>query len=162
MGTRSLIGLLNQDGSVTHVYCHWDGYPSNNGKILTEHYTDFQKIQALLKLGDLSVLGEEIGVKHPFETYNLPDEEQKKYEGMCVAYGRDRGEKGVSARKSKSVEKYKEYFTESWAQYAYLFDDGCWYVYWDGSGLFDTSSQTGRPDDFVSVESVLKAEAVTV
>lgn len=160
MGTRSLIGILNKDGSVKHIYCHWDGYPSGAGKTLVEHYTSFEKIQALLKLGDLSVLGEEIGVKHPFETYNLPDEEQKKYEGMCFAYGRDRGEKGIAARKSKSIDDYKKYFTESWCEYAYLFDDGCWYVFWNGSGFFDLSPNE-RPDDFISVTSVLEKEKAT-
>jgi len=149
MGTRSLIGLLNADGSVTHIYCHWDGYPSNNGRILTEHYTDYQKIQELLKLGDLSSLGEEIGTKHSFD--NAPENE-------CNSYSRDRGEKDTKARKSKSIDAYKADFKENWAEYAYLFDDGRWYVFWDGSGFFDCSPKQ-RPDDFVTVESVLVAEA---
>lgn len=161
MSTRSLIGILNKDKSVTYIYCHWDGYPSNNGKILIEHYTSFDKIQELLKLGDLSVLGEEIGVEHPFETYNLPDEKQKKYEGMCFAYGRDRGEKGVSKKRARNIEEYKKQFTDSWAEYVYLFDDGTWYVFWNGSGFFDLSP-SNRPDDFISVASVLKAEEAKV
>jgi len=158
MSTRSMIGLLNSDGSVTHIYCHWDGYPSNNGKILTEHYTDYRKICELLKLGDLSSLGEEIGEKHPFDTYSLPDEEKAKYERWTTAYSRDRGEKGTKARKSKSIDAYKADFKENWAEYAYLFDDGQWYVFWDGSGFFDMSPKQ-RPDDFITVESALKAEA---
>lgn len=124
MGTRSLIGVLNPNQLVTYIYCHRDGYPSHNGQILIDHYTDFQKIQELLKLGDLSVLGEQIGTKHPFETHNLSDEEKAKYEGMCTAYGRDRGEKGTQASTAKTVQKYKDEFKENWAEYAYLFDDG--------------------------------------
>lgn len=157
MSTRSLIGVLNKDGSVTHIYCHWDGYPSNNGKLLTEHYTDYQKIQQLLKLGDLSSLGEEIGEKHPFDTYNLPDEEKAKFENWTTAYGRDRSEKDTQAHTSKSVDEFKGYFTESWCEYCYMFDDGTWYVFWNGSGFFDMSP-SDRPDDFITVASVLQAE----
>src|SRR5689334_13390131 len=88
MSTRSDIIRQNLDGSYDKIYCHWDGYPSNNGKILLEHYADPQKVGALIALGDLSVLGPELGEKHLFEE-NRP--------GQCKAYGRDRGETGVSA-----------------------------------------------------------------
>ena len=29
MATRSNIGILNTDGSVYYIYCHYDGYPDN-------------------------------------------------------------------------------------------------------------------------------------
>lgn len=160
MGTRSLIGLLNKDKSVTYIYCHWDGYPSNNGQLLVERYTDFQKIKQLLALGDISSLGAEVGEKHPFDTYSLTDEEKAKYENWTTAYGRDRGEKGIGRKRAKNIEDYKAKFTESWAEYAYLFDDGCWYIFWDGSGFFDLSPKQ-RPDDFISVASVLEKEKAT-
>jgi len=35
MATRSNIGIVNEDGSVTGIYCHWDGYPENN-KVTTK------------------------------------------------------------------------------------------------------------------------------
>lgn len=70
MGTRSNIGMVHEDGSVTMNYCHWDGYPSHNGKILLENYTTTEKVRKLLALGDLSILGEST------ET--------------CIAYHRDR------------------------------------------------------------------------
>ena len=87
MATRSHIGVKNVDGTIDFVYCHWDGYPENNGKILVNHYQDMDKVNALMKLGDLSSLGEEIGWKHDFD---------KWVNGQCNAYGRDRGEKNVS------------------------------------------------------------------
>ena len=40
MATRSVIGIVNLDKSITGIYCHYDGYPENNGKILLNHYTD--------------------------------------------------------------------------------------------------------------------------
>ncbi len=58
MGTRSRIGKLNDDGTVTSIYCHWDGYPSWTGRILLEHWNDHQRVDQLLSLGDLSGLGE--------------------------------------------------------------------------------------------------------
>jgi hypothetical protein len=56
MGTRSTIALEFADGSVSQVYCHWDGYLSNNGEILYMHYMDPFKVKELLELGDFSSL----------------------------------------------------------------------------------------------------------
>lgn len=58
MGTRSTIGVLNTDGSVSAVYCHWDGYPEHNGKILMENYTTEEKVRELIDLGSISSLSE--------------------------------------------------------------------------------------------------------
>ena len=56
MGTRSRIGIEMPDHSVVSVYCHWDGYPEHNGKILVEHYLDRDKIQELIDGGGISSL----------------------------------------------------------------------------------------------------------
>jgi hypothetical protein len=58
MGTRSTIGVLNTDGSVTAVYCHWDGYPEHNGKILMENYITEEKVRELIDFGSISSLSE--------------------------------------------------------------------------------------------------------
>ena len=60
MATRSKIAIENENGTVSSIYCHWDGYPDNNGKILKEYYTDRNKLQQLLELGDISVLKEDL------------------------------------------------------------------------------------------------------
>jgi hypothetical protein len=60
MGTRSTIALEFADGSVSQVYCHWDGYLSNNGAILRDDYADPFKVKALLELGDFSSLRETV------------------------------------------------------------------------------------------------------
>lgn len=88
MATRSLIGKLNPDNTVSYIYCHWDGYPEHNGVILQEHYNTPFKVDQLLALGDLSVLGEEIGEKQDFDNYST------RNNSWCLAYGRDRGESG--------------------------------------------------------------------
>ena len=56
MGTRSTIAIEFADNSVSQVYCHWDGYLSNNGKILAEYYMDPFKVRALVDLGGFSSL----------------------------------------------------------------------------------------------------------
>lgn len=59
MATRSTIAIENVDGTITSVYCHWDGYPSYNGDILLHHY-HYDKLAELISNGDMSSLHEEI------------------------------------------------------------------------------------------------------
>jgi hypothetical protein len=60
MGTRSTIALEYADGTVHQVYCHWDGYLSNNGEILRDHYMDPFKVRDLVALGGFSSLSETV------------------------------------------------------------------------------------------------------
>ena len=60
MSTRSRIGILNPDGSTRTIYCHSDGYPEYQLPILTKNYSTVEKVEALLKLGDISILGERL------------------------------------------------------------------------------------------------------
>jgi len=72
MSTRSYIGI--QDGeTITAIYCHFDGYPSAVGQELSDHYTDPEKVRALVALGDLSVLGAELGKQQDFDAPNGED-----------------------------------------------------------------------------------------
>ena len=114
------------------IYCHWDGYLSHNGRILEESYTDEAKIRELIALGDLSSLGEEIGVKHPFDTpYDYGSqaylEFKQKYGHMCNAYGRDRGE-DAPFKSFDGEAEFVDYYDGSGAEFYYLFDHGVWYV----------------------------------
>lgn len=43
MSTRSTIGIRHEDGSVTKIYCHWDGYIEWNGAILQKYYNTADK-----------------------------------------------------------------------------------------------------------------------
>ena len=132
MGTRSTIALEFADGSVGQVYCHWDGYLSNNGEILLASYTDPFKVRELIDLGDLSSLGAEIGVQHPFDNPgsfgNTAYQEYKaKYSNMCKFYGRDRSEEGCEARYFKDFADYAE--NHDCQEYEYILrTDGNWYV----------------------------------
>lgn len=132
MGTRSTIALEFADGTVGQVYCHWDGYLSHNGKILLNHYMDPFKVRELIDNGDVSSLGTEIGVKHPFDApgfFNDKDylEYKTKYGHMCKFYMRDRGEEGVEARYFKDFADYEQ--NHDYQEYEYILrTDGVWYV----------------------------------
>lgn len=111
MATRSTIALEFADGTVGQVYCHWDGYLSHNGKILLNHYMDPFKVRELIDNGDISSLGEEIGVKHPFDnpaSFGTPEYQAFKdqYGDMTTFYGRDRGEEGCVAKYFKDYEHF--------------------------------------------------------
>ena len=121
MATRSLIGRQYQDGSIDYIYCHWDGYPSNNGVILREHYSDSAKVDQLLALGDLSSLAEEIGEQQDF------DDRESQQDNWCLAYGRDRGEKNVAAKHASSLDVL--FANASFIDYVYVFNNGEWKCY---------------------------------
>jgi len=56
MATRSRIGLELKDGQIVSVYCHWDGYPSFNGRVLRTHYNTEEQVRELIDGGDISSL----------------------------------------------------------------------------------------------------------
>ena len=140
MATRSTIAKEQADGSIQQIYCHWDGYISNNGELLYHHWRDPLKVQELIDLGDLSSLGTCLGEQHPFspwgdggvpagpsdagirEAYN-----RSRELGWCTFYGRDRGELGVSKRVFKDWQDYLD--NHQWEEYDYVFrTDGQWWV----------------------------------
>lgn len=137
MGTRSTIALEFADGTVGQVYCHWDGYLSHNGKILLNHYTDRNKLDMLICLGDVSSLGEYIGFKHPFDNphrFDTPeyDAYKEQYGNMTKFYGRDRGEEDCVARYFKDFADYEA--NHQYQEYSYILrTDGVWYVH-QGNG----------------------------
>lgn len=130
MATRSTIALEFADGTVQQVYSHWDGYIEHNGKILFEHYSDPFKLRDLIDQGDISSLGPNIGVKHPFSPHG--DGDKAAYDaameaGATTFYGRDRGEDGVSARKFANFDDYKA--NHQYEEFEYILrTDGQWYV----------------------------------
>lgn len=132
MGTRSSIAIRNADGTVTGTYCHWDGYLSHNGRILRDHYTDEAKIRALLSNGHVSSLRPEIGEKHPFDTYNLTEEQKDpRWDDWCKFYRRDRNETGCE---SKLFGSWEALLNEQGQEYNYIYEpaDGCWHVEYYG------------------------------
>lgn len=120
MATRSTITMKLENGKYRSIYCHWDGYLSNNGRLLLEHYTDAEKISKLLLLGSLSFLEKEIdipeGSGHSFDN---------KVPGITVAYHRDRGEDWADTSYT-DTENLSDINAES---YHYLFVNGKWHLH---------------------------------
>jgi hypothetical protein len=128
MGTRSRIGVMHGD-KIKSVYCHWDGYLANNGRILQEHY-DSTKANNLVALGDLSSLRPEIGEKHAFSRLETPmDDEayEKLYGNMTTFYGRDRGEENVEWKVAHTFEEFLDQVNSCGGEYYYIMKDGVWY-----------------------------------
>ena len=116
MATRSNIAYMTPEGKIRSVYCHWDGYPAHNGEMLRRYYTDQSKIEALIQLGSLSSLNENIAPKgtHSFD---------KAEEGVVVAYHRDRGE-------DLYISEYDDIpsWIDDMEEYAYLWNGREWLV----------------------------------
>jgi hypothetical protein len=109
MATRSRIAIENQDGSVTSIYCHWDGQIYSNGRILNKNYTTKDKVEELIALGNLSSLDETIE--------------------RTVAYHRDNGEYHLVQISFINVEELFEDGFSMGVEYIYCFTkDGIWLV----------------------------------
>lgn len=120
MATRSRIGIENSDGTVTSVYCHFGGYYSGVGRTLFYHYKDREKVQALIDLGDLSYVMEEVAPA-PGQSHSFGNGAK----GVTMAYHRDRGEE-FNQNKSRSREAF---FKGDIEEYGYLFtQEGEWMV----------------------------------
>lgn len=117
MSTRSRIGRLFSDGHIESIYSHWDGYPAGVGATLAAHYTDNEKISELLALGDISILGAEIGSAQDF---NHPRD------GETLAYHRDRGENYQAPTRAEFPEQFMTQADSTQAEYAYLWDGFGW------------------------------------
>jgi hypothetical protein len=134
MGTRSTISIQNEDGTVTGIYVHWDGYLSNNGRILQEFYTTEAQVRELIALGDLSSLGANIGERHDF---NAADTATTLAETRCTAYGRDRGETGIEAR---TAHNWRQFIAENGQEYDYLFTPGTGWEVNTYNGIYNLAS----------------------
>ncbi len=118
MSTSSRIAVVNEDGTVNSIYCHWDGYPSYTGNRLLSAYNTLEKATALISLGSLSLV--ELLLSPPPNTSHSFESPQPF---VTIAYHRDRGE-------DLCVAKYEN--TEAWNKaqqedYNYIFINGKWY-----------------------------------
>lgn len=131
MATRGTIAMVRNDGCVVQVYSHWDNYLENNGRLLVQYYNTPEKVAALLAHGDISSLGEQVGVQHPFSQFEgkiSGEEYETLYGTMTTYYGRDRGESGTEARVFKDVAEYEAKGDSGmFEEFNYLFIDGRWY-----------------------------------
>lgn len=121
MSTRSYIAKQIGENVFRTIYCHSDGYLTHNGAMLLDHYSDEEKLDELLNLGDLSYLAPKINPDHS-KPHSF--DYDKRQEGVVVAYGRDRGEENIEAR---NISEGNMTSTENWVSYIYVFNkDSKW------------------------------------
>lgn len=115
MGTRSYIGIEDSDGTISGIYCHWDGYPEGVGAILRDFYGDPDRVRKLVAGGDLSILGPDIepaeGVVHSFD---------RPADGVCVYYARDRGEAVRGAPRCIDAGAFATAAAQAGAEFVYV------------------------------------------
>ena len=86
MGTRSYIAKQVGDDKYLTIFCHFNGYPEENGAVLVQHYNTLEQVDALLALGDLYYLREKIAPRS-----GAPHEHGNAQPGVTIAYQRDEG-----------------------------------------------------------------------
>ena len=104
MGTHAMIGICNEDGSVTASYCHYDGYVEGVGRTLVEHYDTQYDAEIVAKGGYMSAL---------YDDYLTTRQEAVHNEGSITF---------------ESVDHYfKEAGDYAGADYLYLWDGDAWF-----------------------------------
>ena len=110
MSTRSNIAIEDpKTKKVKVIYVHSDGYPYGVGKILVDHYNNYDLAKKLFTKGDASYLGD------TFEE--------------CSFYGRDWNRKEEKARTHRDVWMYMHDMRgDIFIEYIYLFKNNKWHV----------------------------------
>jgi hypothetical protein len=119
MATRSTIAVQHADESISVIYCHWDGYISNNGRILVDNYATLELAEELVINGLLSSLGK---YTTPVGAHSFDNPEVD----CCVYYGRDRSELDCEPNIYPSLADYL--YMHQRQDYNYLFKDGAWWL----------------------------------
>lgn len=103
-------------GKLLGIYCYKDGYLKYCGKILNENYKDAKKVDELIALGDLDLLGKNIV--------------SEQIDGLdaCVAYSRDFGDDYSDVSASEIT---LDYVRKNGCNYVYVFGlDNKWRFYY--------------------------------
>ena len=141
MGTRSRIGIQLKDDSILSVYCHWDGYPSFNGRVLREFYNTPEKVADLINGGNISALHTNAG----WNNETLPE--------VGPLYYTSRGEslEDNEPEISKDHGEYLQLSGRSDEEFSYLFADGEWLCYntrtWDEAYMEGVEIPAGSIND---------------
>ena len=133
MGTRSNIAYEQADGKVIVTYCHYDGYPEYNGRILNKHYNNESKAKELANVGYLSGLQKTIA---------------------------ESIEDRVHQDKPKVYDNIRQYLNDvNWdIEYAYLYSNGEWHILEDMMKVgddFEIINQNFKQTQFKPLWSVL-------
>ena len=64
MSTRSMIAVQDADGACYAVYCHFDGYVSHMGKMLTTYFNDDESAADLHMQKALRIALDQVAAGH--------------------------------------------------------------------------------------------------
>lgn len=99
-----MIALDKGDGKYDAVYCHFDGYPSGVGAILSRSYNTKDEAVTLIEGGDMSALGDTV---------------------KNTAYYKNNGEP-LKIRRDLSIKELEQTAMNCWCEYLYIFQDNSW------------------------------------
>jgi|694.fasta_scaffold25147_2 hypothetical protein len=151
MGTRSRIGIEMPDHTVVSVYCHWDGYPEGNGRLLVQHYLDRDDVQELIDGGGISSLRTRGSWNHESPLRDDKGEYIHDSQGYMM-YENDRDPQPLFyTERGEEIDIQHTSFDEfisgnlGGEEYAYLFDlNDNWKAY--KTGLFDAAERVEIPN----------------
>ena len=123
MATRSRIGLQLSDDSIVSVYCHYDGYPAHNGRVLRTHFDTIEKVRELIDGGDMSCTRTNAG----WNNETLPE--------VGPLYYSTRGEDCPPRHDETMTEFFK-----NGEEFGYIYQNGEWFCY-DTKTWSDTFAQ---------------------
>ena len=141
MGTRSRIGIELKDQSILSVYCHYDGYPSFNGRVLREFYNTKEKVSQLINGGNMSCTWTNAG----WNNETLPECGPLHY----TMRGESIEENAPELNKNQS--EYLKTADNCGEEYAYLFTSAGWTCYntrsWDDNYMKEEEIPAGSIND---------------
>jgi hypothetical protein len=117
MGTRSIIAIQDNKTECLAVYCHYDGYPTNQMPILNKKYNRPVAIRKLLSGGDMSSLQTET-------TWTLGESREAQ-----PLYYRERGDKDIDMSRIK-IDDLAKHADACCAEYIYLYRGARGWSYW--------------------------------
>lgn len=157
MSTRSMIAVINQDGTGQFIYCHCDGYPEWNGRLLLHKYPTRKDAMSIIRMGDLASLGKSLKPKADFD-------DDARHEGTN-AHHRDweRAWKECQPRQLKEgLAQFDRTIKESDSLYGYAFVGGCWMCCIDKQriwkSLLSVEMRVDLPDPFEDDDAVNQLE----
>lgn len=136
MSTRSYVGYEQEDGSIKHVYVHFDGYPEGVGRTLKTHWGNREDVLALLSKGGISSIGANM---EETDFYGKEGESVER-NGMEFPYGDGDGE----IHTVKSLDELKDKVMEDWGiEYFYVYTaNGKWEGYGNSGGRVAVRKET--------------------
>lgn len=119
MSMRSYIAKRVGEDQYLTIFCHYNGYPDDNGEILVKYYNTPDRLDQLLALGDLHSLGKRIAPDP-----NYPHNSTHPQKGVTIAYQRDEGMTNCGAV-IMSLDELNDWLSDG-VEYSFVYDQGNW------------------------------------